>query len=586
MLTTGQVIGGRYRLDEALGAGGEAVVWGASDITTGQSVVLKLLAGDHPELHSAVGVFVQRARASSARLHPAIVSVRELGRTDAGQPFVVMERVAGTSLHRILEDDGALMLPRAVAVMVRLLEAMAAAHEHGATHGNLKPENIIFGPQDASGQEVYLLNFGLSRSVIAAPGDTAPRYVLGPLDYLAPERLAAPGSSPSLAADVFACAVIFGEMILGRPSLAPLRPDDPSLQPKLVERNNYYRSGQSLPLPSQSAEGIPKQIDDLLRRATAVEPQERFPDCSAMLAALDEITDDAPELLAASVYDGGTLRLSLPDQEVEPPGLGLDKTVVTSQTFEFSNSGAPSPLAFDDDERDTLMISDHDDDTDTVETEVGPEDRGAPPRAPGFASPFDASTIQEEEDEEEEDKPNYAKTMVFDASAASPSPLPAPKPRDEGEQGPVDGLRTQILPPTASDPALVASGPKPVEGAEASKGLAGAATMLFPPSSSGSAPAAPPAPTEAATMIFEPGSAPPVLTPQPQSSPQAPQGAPESLTLQRQQQLSQGQFQPQPQQQPSSSGGKGKLIALVVLAALFLFGFLGVTIAVAVMLLR
>lgn len=202
---TGRLLAGRYRVVSQLGRGGMGVVWRAVDEVLGREVAVKELRtytdADGPELADLRLRMQREARAAARVRHPGVVAVHDVGEVD-GRPLIVMELVDGPSLDAVLRDRGPLD-PREVAgIGAKVMDALAAAHEAGVLHRDVKPGNILL---DRSGR-VLLTDFGIA--TMDDPGDgaatqlTRTGHLVGSLDYMAPER--AQGADPGPASDVWA----------------------------------------------------------------------------------------------------------------------------------------------------------------------------------------------------------------------------------------------------------------------------------------------------------------------------------------------------------------------------------------------
>jgi tRNA A-37 threonylcarbamoyl transferase component Bud32 len=202
---TGRLLAGRYRVVAQLGRGGMGVVWRAVDEVLGREVAVKELRtytdADGPELADLRLRMQREARAAARVRHPGVVAVHDVAEVD-GRPLIVMELVDGPSLDAVLRERGPLD-PREVAgIGARVMDALAAAHEAGVLHRDVKPGNILL---DRSGR-VLLTDFGIA--TMDDPGDgaatqlTRTGHLVGSLDYMAPER--AQGADPGPASDVWA----------------------------------------------------------------------------------------------------------------------------------------------------------------------------------------------------------------------------------------------------------------------------------------------------------------------------------------------------------------------------------------------
>ena len=202
---TGRLLAGRYRVLAQLGRGGMGVVWRAVDEVLGREVAVKELRtytdADGPELSDLRLRMQREARAAARVRHPGVVAVHDVAEVD-GRPLIVMELVDGPSLDDVLRDRGTLDPHEAAGIGAKVMDALAAAHQVGVLHRDVKPGNILL---DRSGR-VVLTDFGIA--TMDDPGDGSATHLtrsgelVGSLDYLAPER--AQGADPGPASDVWA----------------------------------------------------------------------------------------------------------------------------------------------------------------------------------------------------------------------------------------------------------------------------------------------------------------------------------------------------------------------------------------------
>jgi serine/threonine protein kinase len=207
---------GPYEILSPLGAGGMGEVYRAHDSRLRRDVAIKVLpsavSGDSERLRR----FEQEARAAAALNHPNILTVHEIGRHD-GQPYVASELLEGQTLRSILRA-GALPLKKTVDYAIQLASGLAAAHDKGIVHRDVKPENLIV---TADGR-LKILDFGLAKlteSVSSASQetwavDTVPGVVLGTVGYMSPEQVR--GQPVDHRTDIFAFGCVLYEMLSGR----------------------------------------------------------------------------------------------------------------------------------------------------------------------------------------------------------------------------------------------------------------------------------------------------------------------------------------------------------------------------------
>jgi serine/threonine protein kinase len=255
---------GRFELKRELGRGAQATVWLAHDPRLDRDVALKLL--DPAADTVAVSQWLHEARAVSRLTHPHIVPVFEADQ-QPGQPYLVFEYVPGQTLAEALRQRGAMPAREAVALMLGVLDALAAAHTQGIVHRDLKPSNILLG----SDGRARVMDFGIAARVAGGAGTERGRIV-GTPGYISPE--AARGEAPVPAMDVFSAGVVLAEMLGGA---RLLRERDPLRALARVQQ-------EDLQLPAQAA------VDDALRaivhRALARETRQRHESATVLRGAL------------------------------------------------------------------------------------------------------------------------------------------------------------------------------------------------------------------------------------------------------------------------------------------------------------
>jgi serine/threonine-protein kinase len=215
---TGDTIAGKYQLVRVLCQGGMGSVWIAYNQALDVQVALKLI---RPDVKGALMTerLMTEARLAARLEHPAIIGVHDLGNTDRGDPYLVMELLHGGDLRSLLEAEGRLSAERAVALLLPIAEGLAFAHAKGVVHRDLKPENVFLARIDDRLQP-KVLDFGIAKPALA-PGQrriTRAGAVVGSPDYMSPEQ--ARGIDVDHRADVWAyCAVVY-ECVTGRAPFA------------------------------------------------------------------------------------------------------------------------------------------------------------------------------------------------------------------------------------------------------------------------------------------------------------------------------------------------------------------------------
>jgi serine/threonine-protein kinase len=213
---TGEVIAGKYKLLRRLGEGGTGSVWAARNLVLDVDVALKLLhqGTATPEL---VARLLIEARATSRLGHRSIVRVFDLGTTDGGEPFLVMEVLEGRSLARTLDEDGPLSPTGAVSVLLPIADALSAAHARGIFHCDVKSDNVMLAREGRGRIVPKLVDFGIASFVAGASGRQvnlgAQGSITGTPDYMSPEQ--ARGDVLDARTDVWSLGVVLYEAITG-----------------------------------------------------------------------------------------------------------------------------------------------------------------------------------------------------------------------------------------------------------------------------------------------------------------------------------------------------------------------------------
>jgi serine/threonine protein kinase len=282
---------GRFRITRKLGAGGMAEVYEAKHDLMNRYAAVKLL---RPEM-SARGIIVQRffqeAQAAASIEHPGIVHVYDVGYTDDGRAYLVMELLSGETLSQRLQRHKRLSLEATVTMIRQLAGAVGAAHQRGIVHRDLKPDNIFLvpDPEMPQGERVKVLDFGLAKLLEAAfPGAelTAQGSVFGTPAYMAPEQCRSSGNVDQRA-DLYAIGCIFYMCLCDH---APFGTGG-------IEVLLAQVSQAPVP-PRQYAPDIPDEIEELILQLLAKDPDRRMPSCETFIAQLDRVVEKLPDVFS------------------------------------------------------------------------------------------------------------------------------------------------------------------------------------------------------------------------------------------------------------------------------------------------
>ena len=271
------IIDGRYEILRRIARGGMTQVYVAHDRRLERDVALKIMHPYLAESDEFVRLFRREARAAARLTHPGVVAVYDQG-TTGDSFYLTMEYVAGGNLRHLLQREGTLSLGRALELTEKIFSALAAAHQAGLVHRDVKPENVLLPTSGG----VKVADFGLARAVSEA-SISGTGTVLGTVAYLAPEVVSDGGCPP--AADVYAVGILLYEMLTGTPPFTGERP----IQVAMKHVN------EDVPLISQTLEWMPTEVDELVAALTARRLADRESDASTAMLRVRRVLADLPE---------------------------------------------------------------------------------------------------------------------------------------------------------------------------------------------------------------------------------------------------------------------------------------------------
>ncbi|MEU9298979.1 protein kinase [Streptomyces sp. NPDC048269] len=299
----GLVGDGRYRLTHRLGRGGMAEVFAAEDVRLGRTVAVKLLRADLAEDPVSKARFTREAQSVAGLNHHAVVAVYDSGEDRVGPntvPYIVMELVEGRTIRDLLISAEAPGPEQALIITSGVLEALAYSHQHGIVHRDIKPANVIITETGA----VKVMDFGIARALHGAQSTmTQTGMVMGTPQYLSPEQ--ALGKAVDHRSDLYATGCLLYELLALRP---PFTGETPL--------SVVYQHVQDAPVPpSQLPEGqhLPQELDGLVMRSLAKDPDDRFQSAEEMRAlvqyALQMLHDQGPN---TGTWNTGPVTMALP----------------------------------------------------------------------------------------------------------------------------------------------------------------------------------------------------------------------------------------------------------------------------------
>jgi predicted Ser/Thr protein kinase len=299
----GTLLGGRYRILTLLGRGGMGEVYRAMDLTLGQSVALKFLPEEAASNQRLLERFHGEVRVARMVSHPNVCRVYDIGQIE-GMPFISMEYVDGEDLASLLTRIGRLPADKAVEAARRLCSGLAAAHDRGVIHRDLKPQNIMMNKRG----EVVIMDFGLAAIASELTGQEA-RY--GTPAYMSPEQLR--GAAVTAKSDIYALGLVLYELFTGK------RPFEATSVQQMID---MQEAAQFMSMTSTHAD-IDPAVEKVIRRCLDPDPARRpasplsvlaaLPGGDPLAAALAAGETPSPEMVAkAGKFEGMPRRYSVP----------------------------------------------------------------------------------------------------------------------------------------------------------------------------------------------------------------------------------------------------------------------------------
>jgi serine/threonine-protein kinase len=287
-MTTPQHLSDRYELGEILGFGGMSEVHLARDTRLHRDVAIKVLRADLARDPSFYLRFRREAQNAAALNHPAIVAVYDTGEAETPTgplPYIVMEYVDGVTLRDIVHTEGPMPAKRALEVIADACQALNFSHQHGTIHRDVKPANIMISKTGA----VKVMDFGIAKALADANSVTQTAAVIGTAQYLSPEQ--ARGEKVDARSDVYSLGCVLYEMLTGEP---PFVGDSPVAV--------AYQHVREDPVPpSQRHDGISPDLDAVVLKALAKNPDNRYQTAAELRADLVKVHSgeppDAPKVL-------------------------------------------------------------------------------------------------------------------------------------------------------------------------------------------------------------------------------------------------------------------------------------------------
>ena len=276
----GQVLDGRYRLDDILGSGGMGTVYRATHVTIGKTLAVKVLAQEFANDDAFRKRFLREAQAVSQISHHNVVEVSDFGVTPTGSLYLVMEFLEGESLSDMLDREGGLGWERAKPIVLQVCRALQSAHDKGILHRDVKPENCMRIARPDNPSFVKVLDFGLAKMLMAEPGldvslSAKGGGIMGTPEYMSPERIR--GQTLDARSDVYALGVLAYELVTG---CVPYAGDHYT---KVLDQ---HLNAAPVPLRKVSPNlDIPREVEAVILRALEKSAAGRFPSAGEMADA-------------------------------------------------------------------------------------------------------------------------------------------------------------------------------------------------------------------------------------------------------------------------------------------------------------
>ena len=303
MIVKGSKINDRYQIIKTLGEGGMANVYLAHDTILDRNVAVKVLRGDLANDEKFVRRFQREALSASSLSHPNIVEMYDVGEDD-GQYYIVMEYVDGMTLKQVLKKRGHLSVTEVIDIMLQVTDGMAHAHDAYIIHRDIKPQNIMI----LSNGMIKITDFGVA-TALNSTQLTQTNSVMGTVHYLPPEQ--ANGKGSTIRSDIYSMGIMMYELLTG---LVPYKGDN------AVEIALKHLK-EPLPSVRKFNSSIPQSIENVIIKATAKNPKNRYTDARAMHEDLKTALDESRQNEKRYVYpypENDLEETKVLDKELEP----------------------------------------------------------------------------------------------------------------------------------------------------------------------------------------------------------------------------------------------------------------------------
>lgn len=322
MLSKGQKINDRYEIIKTIGEGGMANVYLANDTILERNVAIKVLRGDLSNDEKFIRRFKREALSVSNLSHPNIVEVYDVGEED-GNYYIVMEYIEGKTLKQLLQKRGALTLTEVLDIMSQLTDGLAHAHEAYIIHRDIKPQNIMIEDNGL----VKITDFGIA-TAINSTQLTQTNSVMGSVHYLPPEQ--ANGKGATIKSDIYSLGILMYELLTGS---VPFKGDT------AVEIALKHMK-EKMPSVRKQNPTIPQSVENIILKATAKNPKNRYDSVREMYADLQTAMDRPNEKRLVYEYPENDLEETkvIPTIAKEPKVSAVDKPLAKEEDGDLDNS--------------------------------------------------------------------------------------------------------------------------------------------------------------------------------------------------------------------------------------------------------
>ncbi len=276
------MLGSNYEFIGTIGAGGMSVIYKARQLLLNKEVAIKML---HSHLLNEVSImrFQQEAKAASSLKHANVIAVHDFGISKLGQPYMVMDFIAGKNLAELIKERGSLPLPEAMDIFIAVASALEHAHQNNVLHRDLKPSNIMLREQP-DGFDVFLVDFGIAKIIATENGGIAHQLtqtgeIMGSPLYMSPEQCM--GKKLDQRSDIYSFGCILYEAVAGLP---------PHQGDTMLDTIFTHLNEPAKPLHEVRPDiNFPEAFEDLCMRLLATQPEDRIQTISEVKARLEAI---------------------------------------------------------------------------------------------------------------------------------------------------------------------------------------------------------------------------------------------------------------------------------------------------------